>query len=130
MSKSFDPDYGSALEAAAAIRNKEISSVELTRHTLKRIEALDPALNSCVYQLREQALADALKADEALVRKRRATGLFHGVPVNVKESFGVAGQPCTWGFPFLKEARAAADAHCRQPFARHWRDFAGRHQCP
>jgi amidase len=33
-----------------------------------------------------------------------------GVPVVVKESFGVAGRPCTWGIPALKHTRAPANS--------------------
>jgi amidase len=106
MATQFDPEFGSALDAAAAIRSKKISSLELTEHTLHRIDAFQPKVNAYVYQLREQALAGAREADEALARGE-AKGVFHGVPVNVKESFGVLGQPCTWGIPAFKDARSA-----------------------
>ncbi len=106
---AFDPDFGSALDAAAAIRSGQISAVELTQHTLRRIDAYQPKLNAYVYQLREQALEQARQADEAVARKQ-ATGVFHGVPINVKESFGVKGQPCTWGVPSLKDSKAPANA--------------------
>ena len=109
MSDAFDPDFGTALEAAAAIRAKQISSVELTQHTLRRIDAFQPALNAYVYQLREEALAAAARADDAVARQT-ATGALHGVPINVKESFGVEGQPCTWGIPPLKASKAPAHA--------------------
>src|SRR5438270_4194883 len=101
----FDPDFGSALDAAATIRAGKISSVELTKHILRRIDAFQPKLNAYVYQLREEALAAARKADESLARNE-ATGVFHGVPFNVKESFGVEGQPCTWGIPALQRSKA------------------------
>jgi len=106
---NFDPDFGSALEAAAAIRDKKISSLELTEHTLRRIDAFEPKLNAYVYQLREEALAAAKQADQAIARNT-AHGLFHGVPINVKESFGVQGQPCTWGIPALKDSKAPMHA--------------------
>lgn len=106
---SFDPDFGSALGAAAAIRDKKISSLELTQHTLRRIDAFQPKVNAYVYQLREEALAAAKQADEAIARNT-ARGLFHGVPINVKESFGVQGQPCTWGIPALKDSKAPMHA--------------------
>jgi amidase len=90
----------SALEAAQAIRRKKISSVELTRLVFDRIDRFNPALNAFVYQLREEALAEAAKADDTLA-KGAANGAFHGVPFFVKESFAVAGHPCTWGLlPF------------------------------
>jgi len=109
MTNAFNPDYGSAIEAAAAIRAGKISSAELTAHVFDRIDAFDPKINAYVYQLREEAMAVASAADEATARKE-ATGPLHGVPVNVKESFGVAGHPCTWGIPALRESRAPANA--------------------
>jgi len=106
---NFDPDFGSALEAAAAIREKKISSVELTQHTLRRVDAFQPTVNAYVYQLREEALAAAKQADDAIARNT-TRGEFHGVPINVKESFGVQGQPCTWGIPALKDSKAPMNA--------------------
>ncbi|HUA19079.1 MAG TPA: amidase [Bryobacteraceae bacterium] len=108
-SSDFDPGFGSAIEAAATIRARKISSVELTQHVLRRIDAFQPKLNAYVYQLREEALAAARKADEELGRDE-ATGPLHGVPINVKESFGVQGQPCTWGIPAFKDTKAAQNA--------------------
>lgn len=107
MAPTFDPGFGTALDAAAAIRAKQISSVELTQHTWRRIDAFEPKLNAYVYQLREEALAAAARADEATAGGA-ATGPLHGVPINVKESFGVEGRPCTWGIPFLKNSTAPA----------------------
>ena len=107
MAHAFDPDFGTALDAAAAIRAKQISSVELTQHTWRRIDAFEPKLNAYVYQLHEEALGAAARADEATARGA-ATGPLHGVPINVKESFGVEGRPCTWGIPFLKNSKAPA----------------------
>lgn len=102
---TFDPNLGSALDAAAAISARKISSVELTRHVFERIDRFQPKLNAFVYQMREEALASARRADEAVARKQKRPP-FAGVPVVVKESFGVAGRPCTWGIPALKNTRA------------------------
>jgi amidase len=99
----------SALEAAELIRKKKISSLELTRYMFDRIERYNPALNAFVYQLKDSALARAQQADDALARNE-APGPFHGVPIQVKESFAVAGQPCTWGIPIFKDARPAQNA--------------------
>ena len=105
----FDPNFGSALEAAAAINARKISSVELTRHVFERIDKFQPKLNAFVYQMREEALVSARRADEAVARKDKRLP-FAGVPVVVKESFGVAGRPCTWGVPALKNTRAKANS--------------------
>jgi amidase len=109
MQQNFDPDFGTAIEAAAAIRAKQISSVELTQHTFRRIDAFQPQLNAYVYQLRDEAFSAARRADEAIARETE-TGPLHGVPICVKESFGVEGHPCTWGIPALKTTKAPMHA--------------------
>ncbi len=106
---TFDPKFGSALDAAAAIYARRISSIELTRHIFERIDKFQPKLNVFVYQMREEALASARRADVALARKDKRLPLA-GVPVVVKESFAVAGRPCTWGIPALKNTRAKANS--------------------
>jgi len=102
-------DFASALQAAEAIRKRDISSVELTRHVFERIERYNPALNAFAYQLEEGALVRAKEADRALSR-HEDLGVFHGVPVHVKESFGVASHPCTWGIPAFKDSKAPRNA--------------------
>jgi amidase len=106
---TFDPNFGSLLDAAAAIRARKISSVTLTTHVFERIDRFQPKLNAFVYQMREEALASARRADEAVARKAKLAP-FAGVPVVVKESFSVAGRPCTWGIPALKDTRAPANS--------------------
>ncbi|MCU1311288.1 MAG: putative amidase [Candidatus Angelobacter sp.] len=100
-----DLDFASALQAAEAIRKKEVSSVELTKRVFERIDRYNPQLNAFAYQLREDALLQAKKADEAQ-SQGRSLGVFHGVPIHVKESFAVAGHPCTWGIPQLRNSKA------------------------
>lgn len=107
-------DFATALQAAKAIRSRHISSVELTERMFARIDHYNPQLNVFAYQLREDALAQAKKADAALARGMapgksadgKSQGVFHGVPITVKESFAVAGHPCTWGFPPLRDSKA------------------------
>ena len=100
-----DLDFATALQAAEAIRTRKVSSVELTERMFARIDRYNPQLNIFAYQLREDALAQAKKADAALAQGK-SLGVFHGVPITVKESFAVAGHPCTWGFPPLRDSKA------------------------
>lgn len=102
---AFDADFGDAVAAAEAIRNKQISSVELTKHVFSRIDKYNPKINAFTFQLRDEAMARAQQADEAFARKQ-SLGLLHGVPVHVKESFGVQGRPATWGIPAFKNSKA------------------------
>jgi hypothetical protein len=102
---SAELDFSSATHAAEAIQKKQISSVELTRRVFERIDRYNPKLSAFAYQLREQALAQAMSADKAQ-SQGRSLGVFHGVPVHVKEAFAVAGQPDTWGLPPLRDSKA------------------------
>lgn len=108
-------DFATALQAADAIRSKKFSSVELTERMFARIDHYNPQLNVFAYQLREDALAQARKADAALAHGKqsdgKSLGVFHGVPITVKESFAVAGHPCTWGIPPLRDSRAPQSSH-------------------
>jgi amidase len=101
--------FGSALGAAEAIRTGRVSSLELTRQVFERIDRFNPAINAFAYPLRERALAQAREADEALARGQ-SLGAFHGVPVNVKESFAIEGHPATWGIPSFKDSKAARNS--------------------
>src|SRR5215472_8502219 len=98
-------EFASAVEAAEAIRKKRISSFELTQQMYARVDKYNPKLNAFAYQLREDAIARAKQADEERARGK-SFGLLHGVPIHVKESFAVAGHPCTWGIPALKDSKA------------------------
>ena len=102
-------EFASALEAAEAIRIKHISSFELTQQTFARIDKFNPQLNAFAYQLRGEALARAKQADETQAGGK-SLGVLHGVPIHVKEAFAVAGHPCTWGIPALKDSRAPSDS--------------------
>lgn len=102
-------EFASALDAAEAIRKKHISSFELTQQTFARIYKYNPSLNAFAYQLREEALARAKQADEAQ-SAGKSLGVLHGVPIHVKESFAVAGHPCTWGIPSFKDSKAPSDS--------------------
>ena len=101
--------FGSARQLARAVRTGAVSSVELLRAYLDRVDRLDPAINAIVVDDRERALKDAKRADRALA-KGAPTGPLHGVPMTVKESFNIPGQPTTWGFPELRDNVATDDA--------------------
>ena len=102
-------EFASALEAAEAVRQRRVSSVELTKLALERIDRHNPALNAVVNVLRDEALAAARAADEALARGE-ARGAFHGVPITLKESFEIRGVRATVGLDALRNHVPAEDA--------------------
>jgi amidase len=99
----------SAVELAAMIRDREVSSREVVQAHLDRIEAVNPHLNAIVRLLPDQALAAADAADRAVADGARL-GPLHGVPFTVKENIDVAGTPTTQAVPALAEAIAPVDA--------------------
>jgi Asp-tRNA(Asn)/Glu-tRNA(Gln) amidotransferase A subunit family amidase len=78
------------------IKARKISSLELTRLYLKRLEAADKKLACVVTLTGDRALAQAKKADEELARGK-VRGPLHGVPWGAKDLLAVKGYPTTWG---------------------------------
>ncbi len=98
-----------ALELAGMIARKEVSSVEVVQAHLDRIDAVNPKLNAVVRRLDDSALEAAAAADRA-VAAGEALGVFHGVPVTVKENIDLAGTPTTQAVVMLAEAVSPVDA--------------------
>src|SRR6266404_3158928 len=72
--------FAPALELAARVRARELSSVELVELYLDRIAQLDPELNAYVTVDADGALAAARAADAA-----EPESPFHGVPIPIKD---------------------------------------------
>ena len=101
--------FGTAVQLARAVRTGKVSAVELLKAYLERVDRLNPGINAVVVDDRESALKQARAADRALAKGAKV-GPLHGVPITVKESFNIVGQPTTWGFPQLKGNVATTDA--------------------
>jgi amidase len=99
----------SAVELAALIRDREVSSREVVQAHLDRVEAVNPHLNALVRLLPDEALAAADAADRA-VADGAGLGPLHDVPFTVKENIDLAGTPTTQAVPALAEAVAPIDA--------------------
>jgi aspartyl-tRNA(Asn)/glutamyl-tRNA(Gln) amidotransferase subunit A len=84
---------------AQKLRNKDISSVELTRLFLARIAKLDPQLNSFITVSEQRALEQATAAD-ALLQNGKGTSLT-GIPIAHKDLFCTEGTLTTCGSKML-----------------------------
>jgi aspartyl-tRNA(Asn)/glutamyl-tRNA(Gln) amidotransferase subunit A len=95
-------------ELRERLDKRQISSVELTRHFLARIEQLNPALNAVITLTAAQALADAAEAD----RRRSAGehGTLLGIPLIHKDIFCTDGVRTSCGSRMLDNFVAPYDA--------------------
>jgi aspartyl-tRNA(Asn)/glutamyl-tRNA(Gln) amidotransferase subunit A len=88
----------------------QLSSVELTRAALERIEELDPRLHSFLTVTGKAAL----EAAEAADRRRGAgesRGPLDGIPIALKDNISIAGVPTTAGSKILEGYVPPYDAH-------------------
>lgn len=97
------------IEAAAALRRREISSVELTVECLARIEKWNPALNAFITVTSALALEQARKADAELAGGMDR-GPLHGIPVAHKDLFCTRGIRTTGGSKTFAEYVPEFDA--------------------
>lgn len=104
-----DQAFLPAHELGRLIRERELSAVEAVQLYLDRIDRLNPSLNAVVTVQAEAALKRAEQADRALSRGV-VWGLFHGVPITIKDCFETAGLRTTCGFPRFSGHVPAADA--------------------
>jgi aspartyl-tRNA(Asn)/glutamyl-tRNA(Gln) amidotransferase subunit A len=86
--------WKSAEEAAALVRRKSVSPVELTRACLERVEKLNRELNAFVTVMADQAF-DAARTLEAEARSGKWRGPLHGIPIGLKDLYDTAGVKTT-----------------------------------
>ena len=97
---------------AEMIREGEITSVELTRLHLDRIDRLDRRLNSFRTVLSDRALSEAAEADRQVAAGESAPLL--GVPIALKDEVDVEGELSTHGSAAFDEPASADSAHYRR----------------
>src|SRR5690606_28831406 len=95
-------------EIARGLKDKSFSSVELTQALLKRIEQLDPQLNSFITVTADQALALAQAADAR--RSAGEDGALLGAPIAHKDLFCTRGVLTSCASKILTGFQAPYDA--------------------
>jgi aspartyl-tRNA(Asn)/glutamyl-tRNA(Gln) amidotransferase subunit A len=81
-------------EAAAALRARELSSVELTQALIDRTDRLDPLIQAFITRTPESALAAAARADAAFAADVDR-GPMQGIPFAVKDILATDDAPTT-----------------------------------
>ncbi len=102
--------YMKALDLAALLRNKKISTREVMQAHLKQIARVNAKVNAIVTLVPEdQLMSQALAADESLAKGYLA-GPLHGLPMAVKDLTETAGIRTTYGSPLWKDFVPSQDA--------------------
>lgn len=88
----------SATRLAAAIRDGEVSSVDVVQAHYAHVDKVNPTINALVFERRALALEEAQRADAERSRAAADGSLaqlppFLGVPCTIKENFAFAGTP-------------------------------------
>ncbi|GAC1658596.1 MAG: amidase [Vulcanimicrobiaceae bacterium] len=104
-----DLAFADAMELASLLARKAVSSVELTKLYLGRLEKFGPRYGALVTLMPERALREARRAD-----RERALGTvrskLHGIPYGVKDLLATRGAPTTWGAAPYRTQRFDYDA--------------------
>lgn len=98
----------SAVALREMIGKKTISPVELLDACIERIEAVNPLVNAVTATCFERARAEAVVAEQAVVRGE-PLGLLHGLPLGVKDLEPTAGLLTTFGAPLFRHHVPAQD---------------------
>lgn len=88
----------SASELVKLLRDKQLSSVEVTQACLDRIHQINPKLNAVIQLDEASALEAAKNADKVLqTNNKNLLGPLHGLPITIKDMIDVKGFHCSYG---------------------------------
>ena len=106
---------GGLLEVSQLVKNGEISSTEVTRTILERIERLNPEYKIFNTVSGDLAMEQARAADTE-IQSGKYRGPLHGLPVAVKDIIDTAGVRTTYGSGLFREHVPSEDATVIQKF--------------
>jgi Asp-tRNA(Asn)/Glu-tRNA(Gln) amidotransferase A subunit family amidase len=104
-----DLAFATVAELAGLIRSRQLTSEELTRLCLDRLQTIGPGRHCAITVTEDLALGQARRADEEL-REGKWRGPLHGIPYAAKDLFDTRGIATTWGVPLNAGRLPAADA--------------------
>jgi len=112
MTQSSIDGFSTASQMLQALRQRQLSAVELLALHQRRIERYNRRLNAIVIECFEYAREAAEAADAA--RARGADAPLLGLPITLKESINVRGLLTTAGLPAFAQTQADFDAAATQ----------------
>ncbi|OEK02867.1 amidase [Roseivirga sp. 4D4] len=91
-----DLAFYTVAELSVLIRERKITSVELTEFFIGRLRRHDDSLKAVISITEERALAQAKRADD-LLKNGTYLGPLHGIPYGAKDLMSVPEYKTTWG---------------------------------
>ena len=101
--------FATVRDLAELLRLRKITSVELTKLSLARLQRYQPELHFLINATEVRALAQAAAAD-AEISGGKVRGPLHGVPWGAKDLLAVKGYPTTWGAAGFEQQHFEEDA--------------------
>src|SRR5437588_2099924 len=108
--------YLTITEAAAGLRRKEFSPLDLTRACLERIEAVDGKLHSFITVTADVALKQAKQAEQEFLSDKDR-GPLHGIPIALKDLYATKGIRTTAHSKVLMDWVPEEDSTCTKRLA-------------
>ena len=105
-----DLSFYSLLQLASLIKNKKISSLELTKFFIERLKKWGDTLQSVITLTEALALEQARQAD-AEIKSGKYRGPLHGIPYGIKDLFAVKSYKTTWGSTPYKDQVIDEDSY-------------------
>ena len=88
--------FASATELSRLLRNRQVTSLQLTKMYLERLKKYGPRLLCTVNLTEELALEQAERADREIA-EGQYRGPLHGIPWGAKDLLATRHYPTTWG---------------------------------
>jgi amidase len=119
----------SAQELAGLIQTKKVSAREAAVAALKRLDAVNPAINAVVDHRPEDVLSQAAAVDAAIARGEDA-GPLAGVPVTIKVNIDQTGFATTNGLKMQRDTIARDNSPVVDNLRKAGAVILGRTNCP
>ncbi|GAB2574069.1 amidase [Gracilibacillus alcaliphilus] len=91
-----DISFLTATELGPFIKSRQLSPIELTTHTLNRMDNFDSLLRTYISPLHDLALKQAKEAEDDIMRGEYK-GPLHGIPIGIKDNYYSKGIRTTVG---------------------------------
>ncbi len=111
-------------ELRQLLDRREVTSTEVTKAYLQRIQGVDPRIHSFITVTEEEALEQAKRADERIFSG--ASSSLTGIPLGIKDVICTRGINTTCGSKMLENFRPPYNAHVMERLEEHGAVMLGK----